>query len=199
MLDKKNVLKTFSNRSQVVLELGCGLKKKYEDSIAIDIVDMPSVDIVADLNQGLKFIPDNSVDIVYTSHFLEHVQNFEFIMNEIYRVLKKGGQNQGVVPHFSSPYYYSDYTHKFYFGLYTFSYFSKEPYFKREVPSYYNSVNFSIKEIRLILTSRVIVIAVIKKILTIMINLSRYTQEVYEENFCYLFPASEIRFVLIKK
>ena len=44
-------------------------------------------------------------------------------MREITRVLKKNGKANIFVPHFSNPYYYSDYTHKRFLGLYTFYYF----------------------------------------------------------------------------
>jgi hypothetical protein len=33
-----------------------------------------------------------------------------------------------------------------------------------------------------------------KKILQAVFNLNRYTRELYEENFCYLFPCYEILF-----
>ena len=43
---------------KVVLDLGCGGKRRG-DRITIDRVDLPHVDIVADIEDGLAFLPDN--------------------------------------------------------------------------------------------------------------------------------------------
>ena len=42
----------------VIVELGCGRKKK-QGRIGIDRVDLTNVDIVADMEEGLSFLPDN--------------------------------------------------------------------------------------------------------------------------------------------
>jgi len=47
---------------------------------------------VADLNNGLIFLENNSIDEIQAFHFLEHVVDLEFFMSEIYRVLKKDGK-----------------------------------------------------------------------------------------------------------
>jgi hypothetical protein len=50
-----------------------------------------------------------------------------------------------IVPHFVIPYYYSDYTHKTFFGLYSFDYFGRpETQLKRKTPLFYNEVKFEI-------------------------------------------------------
>ena len=72
----------------VVIELGCG-KKKREGRITVDQIDLPNVDIVADIENGLPFLPDNSVDEIHCRSVLEHIENFENLMREITRVLKK--------------------------------------------------------------------------------------------------------------
>ena len=119
----------------VIIELGCGHKKK-EGRIGIDAVDLPMVDIVTDLEKGLGFLPDDSVDQIHSRSLLEHIENFENLVGEIVRILKKDGTAHIFVPHFSNPYYYSDYTHKRFFGLYSFYYFADhkdQP--KRKVPN----------------------------------------------------------------
>ena len=73
---------------QIVLELGCG-QNKINGRIGIDNQNLPTVDIVADIEEGLPFFPDNSIDEIYAKSFLEHVQNFENLMREIVRILKK--------------------------------------------------------------------------------------------------------------
>jgi len=197
--DKKNVLSQIAGMPNVVIELGCGNNPQIKNAITIDVVDLEYVNIVADLNKGLNFLPDNSVDAIYSFHFLEHVNDLSFFMKEIYRVLKKGGKNIGSVPHFSNPYYYSDYTHRSFFGLYTFSYFSKEKYFKRGVPTFYQDIDFRINKINIIFYSPFFTRKILKKIYQVLFNLCTYCQEYYESSWCYSFPAHEIRFELEKK
>ena len=170
------------------LNLGCGAERR-SGYIGIDQFDLPGVDIVANLEEGLSFLPSESVDEIYSKSFLEHVVNFESLMKECWRVLKKNGSMELFVPHFSNPYYYSDYTHKRFFGLYTFEYFSKkQEFFKRKLPSFYTDFYFRTKKIKLIFTSPFFSRKVIKKLGDIVFNLSPGVQEFYEENLCYLFP-----------
>src|SRR5437870_13004861 len=107
----------------IVVELGCGAKKN-PNRIGIDRLDLPGVDIVADLDDGFPYFPDNSVDEIRSRSVFEHVGDLELLIRESLRVLKPGGKSYAFVPHFSNPYYYSDYTHTKSFGLYTFYYFA---------------------------------------------------------------------------
>lgn len=187
-----------AHREKVIIEIGPGEEKCSPDAIGIDRHQKPSVDYIADLNQGLKFIADNSVDEVHAYHVLEHIEDLEFFMGEIYRVLKRGGRLIGSVPHFSNPYFYSDYTHRSFWGLYTLCYFSKNSFFMREVPQYYNRVAFHLEKIEIIFASPFRYRNRIKKLLQKVFNLNTYMQEFYEENFVYLFPCYENSFVLRK-
>lgn len=56
-------------------------------------------DLTLDLRGGIPF-PDNSVDLVYSSHLLEHFGYNDLIklLKEVYRVLKPGGEFKVVVP-----------------------------------------------------------------------------------------------------
>ena len=55
--------------------------------------------VVHDLSKGVPF-PDNSIDAVYHSHMLEHLDRFvvPHFMKEMLRVLKPGGVHRIVVP-----------------------------------------------------------------------------------------------------
>jgi SAM-dependent methyltransferase len=196
--DKSAILERIQALDKVVIELGCGSSKIQPGAIGIDMVDLPGVDIVCNLEEGLPFLPDECADIVYSSHFLEHLSDLHLVMSESFRILKKGGVMKGRVPHFSNPYFYSDYTHKTSFGLYSFCYFSKQTPFKRGVPTFYNSVNFKIIRIKLVFYSPFLIRNIFRKILTWVFNSSRFMQEWYEEGFCYLFPAYEMEFELEK-
>ena len=69
------------------VELGCG-KTKQKGFIGVDRFPLEGVDIVADLNGTIPFA-DNSVDVIYSSHALEHLDSIENSMKEIYRICKK--------------------------------------------------------------------------------------------------------------
>jgi predicted SAM-dependent methyltransferase len=173
----------------VIVELGCGTEKAA-GRIGIDHLDLPGVDIVADLNQGLPFLPDNSVDEIHSSSLLEHLADLELTLREIVRVLKPGGRSRAFVPHFSNPYFYSDYTHNKFFGLYTFYYFvdAKHQRFTRKVPSFYTDIRLQVFSIQYVFLSPFTGRNRLKTAFGRVINSYRYLQEFYEENLCYLVP-----------
>lgn len=180
---------------ELIIELGCGSRKK-EGRIGIDKVDLPNVDIVADIEDGLSFLPDNSVSQIHCRSVFEHIENFENLVREICRVLKNGGTAHIFVPHFSNPYYYSDYTHKRFFGLYTFYYFVDSKYqLKRKVPHFYTDVRIIVLSQRLIFRSSFKVMNPVKKLFGWFLNLHPRLQEYYEENLCYIFPCQGIEIV----
>ncbi len=194
-LIKVDLEKRIRSGVPVILELGCGGKKKA-GRIGIDRLDLPNVDIVADLEKGLPFLPDNSVDEIYSKSFFEHVERFENLMKEIVRVLKKGGRCVLSVPHFSNPYAYSDYTHKRFFGFYTFYYFVDPGYQPaRKVPNFYSDVKIRIVSQRLLFASPFKGRNVIKRLFGLIVNAHRYLQEFYEENLCYWFPCYAVQVI----
>jgi len=191
-----------ANKNQAELlkiDLGCGSNKR-KGFKGMDILPLPGVDYVVDLEKGFSFIPDNSVDEFYSSHFLEHIQNLELIMSEIHRTLKPYGTLTVIVPHFSNPYYYSDYTHKRFFGLYSFDYFtSLDTGYRRRVPRYSTSFEFKVLERKLILKSPDFFITNLfkKYVLNKIFNSNKYLQAVYEEYFTNIFYCYEIIFKLV--
>jgi SAM-dependent methyltransferase len=98
----------------VRLDLGCGQNKK-EGFLGVDAEKAPGVDVVHDLRVHPWPWADSSVDEIYSSHFLEHLDGPERIalMNEVYRVLKPGATAQFIVPYYSSQRAFQDPTHKF--------------------------------------------------------------------------------------
>lgn len=195
---KLDLSELFVRRSPVVIDLGCGQKKRA-GSVGIDAIDLPHVDIVADLNDGLPFLPDESVDAIHSDHFLEHVERLEFIVAEIARVLKKGARAYISVPHFSNPYFYSDYTHRRFFGLYTFFYFVDEPWqLARKVPSFYTPTRIRVESQRLVFRPGTGRPGRYHRALNKIVNRSPGAQEFYEEHLCYLFPCYELQVVLTR-
>jgi SAM-dependent methyltransferase len=194
---KVDIKKIISDGDPLVVELGGG-RKSRKDRITVDKIDLPNVDIVADLERGLPFLPDNSVDVVHCRSVLEHIDNFENLMREIVRVLKKSGNAHIFVPHFSNPYFYSDYTHKRFFGLYTFYYFvDEEKQLKRKVPNFYTNIRIKILSQRLIFRSPFWFSRQIKKAFGFVINCHESFMEFYEQHLCYIFPCHGIEIVFM--
>ncbi len=181
---------------RVALELGCGAKR-VKGRITIDKRDLPGVDIIADLEDGLPFLPDRSVDAIHCRSVLEHIGNFENLIGEIVRVLKDDGTAHIFVPHFSNPYYYSDYTHKRLFGLYSFYYFvdaSRQP--SRKVPSFYTDIRVEVVSLKLKFRSPFLIVRAARKLFGAIVNLHPFLQEFYEGNFCYVVPCDGIEVIL---
>lgn len=191
-----DIIKKINNKASLKIDLGCG-PNKLEGFIGIDRISLTNVDIVSDVLEGLRLFPDNSVNEINARSLLEHVDNLEKIMDEVWRVLKKNCKFHVFVPHFSNPYFYSDYTHTKFMGLYTFMYFSEQNIFQRKVPSFYNKNKFRITKLKLIFDSPFRLRRIIKKIFEWLFNLTPSMQELYEENFTYLIPCYAIEIDLI--
>lgn len=73
---------------KIKLNIGAGLTY-IPDFINIDISER--ADLTLDLNEERLPFDSDSVDLVFSYHTLEHVDNYLFALGEIYRVLKHGG------------------------------------------------------------------------------------------------------------
>ncbi|MBT7556620.1 methyltransferase type 11 [Candidatus Woesearchaeota archaeon] len=182
---------------KVKLHLGSGssLKTGYYN---LDIIRLQGVDIIADMNQPLDLIPDNSVSCVYTQHALEHIKNLQGLMQELSRICCSDAIITIVVPHFSNPYYYSDPTHIRPFGLYSMSYFVNEEdqLFKRKVPAYYTNTRFKLLDTRLFFYRTSLIDRILVPIIRFIVNLNNSTKEIYERRWPWLYPAWQIKYTL---
>lgn len=200
IIDKINFLEKIKSTKNITLEFGCGSKKIDSYSIGIDQLDFPCVDVVGDAIKILNSIPSNSIDKIASHHFVEHVDNFYLLISEKSRVLKKGGTIEIVVPHFSNPYFYSDYTHKTFFGLYTFSYLTDTSILKRKVPKYKEDLPLKLEKVFLNFRAEkpFYIRYIFGLLLNRAINSSNYLKEFYEINLSNLYSCHEIKFILRK-
>ena len=119
---------------KTILDLGCG-NRKYkpnngEKVIGVDIDKNSQADIIWDLEKIPYPFKDKSVDIVHMSHVLEHLDEPENCLKEIYRILKKDGIFICKVPHYSSATTVSFLQHKHFFNLAAFQTKPFSKYFK---------------------------------------------------------------------
>jgi SAM-dependent methyltransferase len=200
VLDKRGRLAAMATTPRVELEIGCGHLRRHPGAVSIDIRDCETVDVVGDVYDVLARIPDASVDAVYSSHFVEHLDDVERFVLELGRVMKIGGVVTTVAPHFSNPYFYSDYTHRRAFGLYSFSYLSRDAVFRRTVPRYIADTGFDLVSARLIFKApRPFYVGwALGRVAQTLVNVTTATKEWYERRWCYLMPCYEVEYVLVR-
>jgi SAM-dependent methyltransferase len=86
-------------RPPVVVDLGCGQTKQYAANLGLDLRRAPGVDAIADLSASLP-LADDSVDVMFAVHILEHLTDFLPLLDEAHRVLRPDG-----VLHVMSPWW----------------------------------------------------------------------------------------------
>lgn len=198
MLDKKNILQHLETFETIKLDIGCGPLKKHADWIGIDMLDIEGVDIVGDIYEVIKAFPDSSVDEVHAYHFFEHIPDVPALLIELRRVLKQTGFIEIVVPHFSNAYFYSDYTHKTFFGLYSFSYMVKDNLLRRKVPNYNVDSGLQLKTVFLHFKSPLLINRPFRKLWQLIFNSNTFMKEWYEDSWSSSIPCYEVQFILIK-
>jgi SAM-dependent methyltransferase len=181
--DKTGKLRELIRTRRGVLELGCGPARRHADAVTVDALDF------------------EGVDAVHSYHFLEHLDSLARIVAEIARVLRPGGVLHAVVPHFSNPYYYSDYTHRQPFGLYSFSYLADDRIFRRRVPRYQQEFGLELVDVKLGFKAPppLYLRYALRRALGVLVNSTRWTQEWYEAGWTGWFPCYEIDFTVARR
>lgn len=82
------------------LDLGCGLYKAYSHFIGVDSNKQwgRGADIVNDCAK-LDLFSDKSMNFVFSSHLLEHIEDYAAALKEWWRVIKPGGYLVLYLPH----------------------------------------------------------------------------------------------------
>jgi predicted SAM-dependent methyltransferase len=180
-------------KNKILFDIGCGSNKIEPLAYGLDIMKAPTVNILCDIEKQLP-IKNEVANDVYSRHTLEHVAQLENIIDEMLRISKPGGLIHIVVPHFSNSLAYSDYTHKRFFGLYTFNYFCSDKCKYWNTPNYQKNFNFKIIRKRLIFRN----ITLFSKLFEYVFNSSEWYSYIYESKLSWFLPCSEIEFVLSK-
>ncbi|MEA2690736.1 MAG: hypothetical protein QOJ16_123 [Acidobacteriota bacterium] len=72
-----------------VVDLGAGGRRITPRTICVDMVPLPNVNLVADVER-LPF-RDGSIDLLFATGLLEHVEDDRRVLSEAARILKPGG------------------------------------------------------------------------------------------------------------
>jgi len=125
-MKKKSKKKVISKvkETKIFVDLACG-DAKQQGYIGVDIVKLPGVDIVHDLEKFPWPFKDESVDEVFCSHYVEHTKDLMKFMDELYRILKPEGKANIVAPYYSSMRAWQDPSHTRAISEATFLYFNK--------------------------------------------------------------------------
>jgi glycosyltransferase involved in cell wall biosynthesis len=121
-----NALVWARRNNLLALDLGAAYRKRA-GYLGVDIQDVPSVDIVADLREGLD-MPDSSVGVIRAVDFLEHIPDKIGIINEIYRLLAHGGMLLSNTPSTDGRGAFQDPTHVAFYNENSFWYYTRDNY-----------------------------------------------------------------------
>ena len=113
----------------MIIDLGCGSRKKNPDWFGIDCQDFAGVDLRCDCNKPIP-LDDNCADEIHATDFLEHVYNDKriHIMTEIWRLLKPGGLLISSTPSTDGRGAFQDPTHYAFWNENSFMYFTNDGY-----------------------------------------------------------------------
>jgi SAM-dependent methyltransferase len=121
------------------LDFGCG-PAKQAGYLGTDRAMLPGVDVVCDFEAPYLPFTGNSFGHVYASNTIEHLSKIISVMQEIHRVLRKGGTVFISVPYYRSAKAFQDPTHVRFFTINTFDYFVTE---QTVAPKWYFPFAFS--------------------------------------------------------
>lgn len=123
------------------VEIGCG-KTKTEGYIGVDRFPLEGVDIVADINEGLPF-EENTVDVIFACHSLEHMDDLQQVMDEIFRICKHGAIVNILAPYYNTNTNIANFFHKINFNEDTMRFFSSEKTSVINPKEYYNAHSYN--------------------------------------------------------
>lgn len=111
--------------NQSGLDIGCGPRKRL-GFMGADKYPALGVDLLCDLERGQLPFGNNTFDLVYANHVLEHIDNLEGLLVELARIMKPGARLQVSVPYAGDLRAFQDPTHVRFFTLKTLEYFIQE-------------------------------------------------------------------------
>lgn len=170
-----------------ILDFGCGNKKRT-GSIGIDINPNTAADIIHDLNVFPYPFADSTFDEIYADNVLEHLDNIVKVMEELYRISKPDARIKVIVPYFRSRWAFIDPTHKHFFTVDSFAYFTHDHIIKKMYN--YSFASFRVEKMVFNETiKRSIIFSFIKAV-------ANFVPQKYEIYMSHFFPLDDLSFYL---
>lgn len=164
------------------LNLGCG-RKRRADAVNVDITSDTAPDVVHDLDVRPWPFPDGWFREVYAQDVIEHLDDTVAVMEELHRVCANGAIVHITLPHFSSANAFTDPTHRRFFGVRSFDYFTGE-----HEHGYYSRAKFKRLARQLVFEP-----SIVNKVVH---RLARWQPARYEHRWAWIFPAWFLSFQL---
>jgi len=195
-----------STKKLLKLDLGSGARP-YKDYLGVDNAINNKLVEKKDVLIFLKSLSKNSVSHIYSRHYLEHTDSDKFlkILREIDRVLIKNGEMIFTVPHYSNPFFYSDPTHKTFFGVHTFSYLCETSCLKRHVPGYASIKGWHLIDLRVNFVPMLKIrffgfrFPFVSDLLNILVNSHSRLIELFERYLASILSIYEVRYFVVKR
>lgn len=164
------------------LNLGCGLKRR-EACLNVDRAARVGPDLVWDLDRYPYPLPQSHFRRIYAGDVVEHLESIPDFMEEVHRLLEPDGLLEITTPHFSCANSYTDPTHRYHLGYFSFDYFTSG----NEL-NFYSAARFEIVERQIVFQQNLL-----NRFVRRLAN--RYPST-YEQRFAWMFPAWFIIFRL---
>src|ERR1044072_4320589 len=126
-----------------VLDIGCGPNKK-PGAIGMDVNPRTAADVIHNLDNLPYPFADDQFDEVIGRHVIEHVRDPMAVMSELHRITRAGGIVKLVEPHWTTPDFATDLTHRNHLNSYSFRNLTDD----RAVFPFYTDVRFRQLQVR---------------------------------------------------
>ncbi len=177
------------------LNVGCGGIIK-EDHVNMDIVKNPGVDIIHDLEKFPYPFPENMFEEITCSHVLEHMNNLNKVIEELWRITKNGGVIKILSPYALGPIYIGDPSHKTPICYRTFENYNIEnPNIKNYLTNFGSTARFKIIKRKIIFSEHAKLFGV--RIFAFMDFFINIFPLIYERMFSFIIP-SEMIYIELK-
>jgi hypothetical protein len=157
------------------LNIGCG-RKRIDGALNVDISTSVAPDLILDATVRPWPLPDNWFQEVHAYDVVEHIPDVLAFFEELHRVCAHDAVIHITVPHFSSSNAFTDPTHRHYFGVKSFDYFTGE-----HQHDHYTSVRFRKESVDVVFEPSLLNKAVWRVA-------QRYTER-WEGRWAWMFPA----------
>ncbi len=174
------------------LNLGIG-NQPMKGYINIDKLNLKGVNVIHDLDVFPYPFKSNSIDEIYTEYTMEHMKDIIGTLKEVHRISKSNAIIEIIVPHFTAHRMFSDLTHHRFFGYTSFDNFCGIG--DKRNTNYEPALRFEMIEKRIGFYQKGKKGINTKFMLPFELLFNLFPT-IYERFFCFIIPATQLRFKL---